>query len=395
MGKRRRCTHDKLIDNLPQLATEITEGQVELPFVAEETGTGSTVELQTPNGDPGVIIRNQTSGQRWDIAVNDSDGKFRITDNTDGNAAAILIDPDTQVVRSSGGVLVGDTVASNVALVDLTDTGINVMRTLEYQTNSTTGSAAMAGEFTAIGFGSTWKNKNDAIVQRYNIDYQYKDSRFDPGRLVVRGVRGNFAFAGRPKADTESMAQDRLVNAMAIVENDVMIGTSCDHFGDAVVVGDSSVPFRVAHVKRTITAFTLTKGSPTIVNATGHGLSNGALVELQDNSSYRMNSKVNTVYVVTVIDTDSFSIPLNTSGSAIVANDGIIREFEYVMDIEDDRIVCNAPLALDTFSVANLPTGAPYTAGTMAYCTDETGGPVPVFYDGTNWRRVTDRSIAS
>ena len=35
------------------------------------------------------------------------------------------------------------------------------------------------------------------------------------------------------------------------------------------------------------------------------------------------------------------------------------------------------------------------SAGAMVYCTNETGGAVPVFYDGTNWRRVTDRTIAS
>lgn len=34
-------------------------------------------------------------------------------------------------------------------------------------------------------------------------------------------------------------------------------------------------------------------------------------------------------------------------------------------------------------------------AGRMFYCTNETGGAVPVFCDGTNWRRVTDRAVAS
>lgn len=33
--------------------------------------------------------------------------------------------------------------------------------------------------------------------------------------------------------------------------------------------------------------------------------------------------------------------------------------------------------------------------GSLAYCTDEAGGEVLVFYDGTNWRRVTDRAIMS
>jgi hypothetical protein len=33
-------------------------------------------------------------------------------------------------------------------------------------------------------------------------------------------------------------------------------------------------------------------------------------------------------------------------------------------------------------------------AGTEYFCVDETGGAVPVFGDGTNWRRMTDRAVA-
>ena len=49
---------------------------------------------------------------------------------------------------------------------------------------------------------------------------------------------------------------------------------------------------------------------------------------------------------------------------------------------------------LDSFEVANLPDAGAYT-GAMVYCSDETGGAVPVFSDGTVWRRVTDRVVAS
>ena len=37
----------------------------------------------------------------------------------------------------------------------------------------------------------------------------------------------------------------------------------------------------------------------------------------------------------------------------------------------------------------------PLEAGRMFLCTNETGGAIPVFSDGTNWRRVSDRAIAS
>ena len=35
------------------------------------------------------------------------------------------------------------------------------------------------------------------------------------------------------------------------------------------------------------------------------------------------------------------------------------------------------------------------TAGSIVYVSDETGGAVVAFYDGTNWRRVTDRVVVS
>jgi len=52
------------------------------------------------------------------------------------------------------------------------------------------------------------------------------------------------------------------------------------------------------------------------------------------------------------------------------------------------------PVGLPSYTVAGVPTAATFTAG-MIYVTDETGGAVPAFSDGTNWRRVTDRAIVS
>lgn len=52
------------------------------------------------------------------------------------------------------------------------------------------------------------------------------------------------------------------------------------------------------------------------------------------------------------------------------------------------------PIVLAPYVVSALPTAADYEGG-MIYVTDETGGPVPAFSDGTNWRRVQDRNVVS
>lgn len=49
---------------------------------------------------------------------------------------------------------------------------------------------------------------------------------------------------------------------------------------------------------------------------------------------------------------------------------------------------------LPTFTVAGVPSAAS-NARRMIYVSNETGGAVPAFSDGTNWRRVTDRAVIS
>ena len=64
------------------------------------------------------------------------------------------------------------------------------------------------------------------------------------------------------------------------------------------------------------------------------------------------------------------------------------------IDISPKRGKVNKPFELASYTVADLPT-AGIGAGAMAYCTNDAGGAVPVFYDGSAWRRVTDRTVAS
>lgn len=49
---------------------------------------------------------------------------------------------------------------------------------------------------------------------------------------------------------------------------------------------------------------------------------------------------------------------------------------------------------LPTYTVATLPSAATYARG-MIYVSDESGGAVVAFSDGTDWRRVTDRAVVT
>ncbi len=50
---------------------------------------------------------------------------------------------------------------------------------------------------------------------------------------------------------------------------------------------------------------------------------------------------------------------------------------------------------LTSYTVGTVPSASGSGAGFTIYVSNETGGAVPAFSDGTNWRRVTDRAIIS
>lgn len=84
---------------------------------------------------------------------------------------------------------------------------------------------------------------------------------------------------------------------------------------------------------------------------------------------------------------------------AIIANkDGILDPLfqDFFDDIEqllNDNLLGDR-VQLHAYTVATLPD-ATVSVGGMIYVSDESGGAVPAFTDGTNWRRVTDRAIVS
>ncbi len=78
---------------------------------------------------------------------------------------------------------------------------------------------------------------------------------------------------------------------------------------------------------------------------------------------------------------------------------GWVRRFQQFMNpfIEEMREAYfrqgQQPLKLRRYTVANLPSAA--VPGQQIYVSDESGGAVPAFSDGMNWRRYTDRAVVS
>ncbi|PHS21649.1 MAG: ribonuclease III, partial [Robiginitomaculum sp.] len=53
----------------------------------------------------------------------------------------------------------------------------------------------------------------------------------------------------------------------------------------------------------------------------------------------------------------------------------------------------NGPVRVGSYTVATVPSAISAGEGAMIYVTNEIGGPVMVFSDGANWRRMTDRAV--
>lgn len=84
------------------------------------------------------------------------------------------------------------------------------------------------------------------------------------------------------------------------------------------------------------------------------------------------------------------------AGTGITVNaDDVAVDTAVVTTLTGSQTLTNKTLTqpiLTGYTVATLPAQG---AGKLIYVTDESGGAVPAFSDGTDWRRVTDRAIVS
>jgi hypothetical protein len=112
---------------------------------------------------------------------------------------------------------------------------------------------------------------------------------------------------------------------------------------------------------------------------------------------------------------DSITIALTGSGDSIFVTGGDMGTVEEAVTQQQDLgavdeaattevdmgtivtggVIYPDQLVLPSFTVAELGNLSATPAAQFVFCTDDTGGAVPAFSDGVNWRRVTDRAVVS
>jgi len=177
-------------------------------------------------------------------------------------------------------------------------------------------------------------------------------------------------------------------------------------FTNVAVAGQSTVTAETTTdtlnlVAGTNVTITTDAGTDSItINASGGGAGTpgGADTQVQFNNSgafggdsaFTYNSGTDTL-TVTNIEASSIAPP-----SSLVGTYSITSPTTITLDAASGagEVKSDVPFRLVSKTVSQLNTFVA-SAGSMVYCTDETGGAIPAFYDGSNWRRVSDRSIVS
>lgn len=88
------------------------------------------------------------------------------------------------------------------------------------------------------------------------------------------------------------------------------------------------------------------------------------------------------------------SIGLAQNGESIMASQSLQLYLDDISQRLNDYLLGDG-VRIPSYTVATLPNVPPAQSPSLIYVSDETGGAVVAFSDGTNWRRVTDRAIVS
>lgn len=81
----------------------------------------------------------------------------------------------------------------------------------------------------------------------------------------------------------------------------------------------------------------------------------------------------------------------NTLGITL-SNNGTLVTFSAGVSVTG-QVIASTFVKPGSFTVAGVPSASTSGAGAMIFVSNESGGSVIAFSDGTNWRRVTDRAI--
>lgn len=180
--------------------------------------------------------------------------------------------------------------------------------------------------------------------------------------------------------------EDQNIFAQFTVADQSTIGAESTLDSIELIAG-TGIAITTSATEKTIT-FTATGGG-------GTGTPGGTDTQVQFNdggafggdAGFTYNKTTDTL-TVTNIEVETIQAPSTLTGTYTISSPTTIT-----LD-PTNEIINDAPMKLVNKTVTQLGSLVS-SVGAMVFCTDESGGAIPAFYDGTNWRRVSDRAIVS
>ena len=317
-----------------------------ITFTTNNVGKSVTVTNSSPNVDQNIFNTVRVSGQT-DVTTASTNGVLTfvagtgVTLTTDNSAKSVTI-------NSAGGTL--------ATLTDTTITTPSNGQVLKYN-------------------GSAWINSADASgIALTDLSVGAEASASGDGGIAYNNINGVFTYTPPTAAGIGALADltGSNLNTLADVNNAVPTNGQ-------VLTWDNANSY----------------WKPATASGGGGGTPGGTDTQVQFNdggsfggdTTFTFNKSTDTLFVKN-IEAETVQAPSTLVGTYTISSPTTIT-----LDPVDE-IINDAPMKLVSKTVTQLSTLVS-SVGAMVFCTNESGGAIPAFYDGTNWRRVSDRAIVS
>jgi hypothetical protein len=366
-------------------------------------------------------MANSISGGTSNVVVNSN---ANVTISSAGTANVLLIS-STGTVTSGTGSVTGNIIVGNVL------TGGTVSAT-----GNITGSYILGNGSQLTGLPATYTNANvvslladfgsNTISTTGNISAGY----FLGNVACASGIFSSRIFNGTSEANIGASGGN--VNVSVGGTSNVAVFATTGQFVTGLLSVTGNVASGNLNTAGNVTGGNILTGG--IISATGNITGNNILgngaglsginvfsnVTVTGGNSAVADSIADTLTltagtgIAIVVDSATDTITIAASGGSEIfvdgADFGTVTEPVTLSDdlgLVTDAVTAESDLGtlvtsgliypdqfvLPSYTTSTLPSAA--VAGAMIYVTNETGGPVPAFADGTNWRRVTDRAIVT
>lgn len=323
--------------------------------------------------------------------------------------------PADQAVTS--GDLWLDSTNASVKIASVTNNVVSWVPILVSGTDITTEDLTVTGNLTVTGTQTTLSTNTleveDNIVV-LNSEFNGADNVSDGGIVMNRGAEPDVSILwdeseGEWTLGAETLVAGGFVGTLSgnVIGSIRPNGTPNVIEGNTVTAGNLSITNAYAFPTADGTADQVltTDGQGNLTFASINAQPGGSNKEIQFNNdgafygspglTFDKSNGTLTTGLVRSVSFEQFTDYSDIAGANDISSDlgSIINSAGAIVD--QGFVVTDSGLPMmPTYSVSTLPT-VNISAGTFVFCSDETGGPTIVVFDGNNWRRVSDNNVAS